>query len=424
LSEPETVVLSVPAGRVLPGPRDERLYVIRPLGKQLPYGLATTAYGKPFIYLPPWDGPVAPPAMPDAAGHLDQVPPGTPAFELAHLYGTVRFVLDLWEHYLQRPIAWHFQRDYAQLELVLLPALDNATAGYGFMEVGSYVTSDGASLPFSLNFDVLAHEVGHFVLYHLIGLPRLESIHGEFLGFHESAADLVALISALHFDSVVEECLEASRGNLYAFNELNRFAEISEHDQIRMASNSVKLSDFAAGWTDEHDLSLPLTGAVFDMLVDMFVTGLVERGLIPPAVRPVLDRLEHAPEHADAVQAVFDQAYGGHDEVFKEALLLARDALARILTETWQRLTPDEIDFKTVGVTMLAVDRQLSASRHQDSIAECLAWRAIGDAIVGPALADPAGGSHAFSARTVVPEHRHALPRLSYRERWLAARRR
>ena len=36
----------------------------------------------------------------------------------------------------------------------LLRALENATAGYGFMELGAHVTGPGSSLPFSLNFDI------------------------------------------------------------------------------------------------------------------------------------------------------------------------------------------------------------------------------------------------------------------------------
>jgi hypothetical protein len=37
-----------------------------------------------------------------------------------------------------------------------------------------------------------------------------------------------------------------------------RFAELACNEQIRLASNAVKLSAFADGWDDEHDLSQPL----------------------------------------------------------------------------------------------------------------------------------------------------------------------
>ena len=87
---------------------------------------------------------------------------------------------------------------YDRLEIVLLRALDNATAGYGFMELGSDVV-DGELQLFSLNFDIIAHEMGHLVLYSEVGLPDLDAIEGEFFGFHGSGADLVALITSLHF---------------------------------------------------------------------------------------------------------------------------------------------------------------------------------------------------------------------------------
>ena len=68
------------------------------------------------------------------------------------------------------------------------------------------------------------------------------------------------------------------------------------------------------------------------------------------------------------------------------------------------------------------MDRELSGGRYRQAIINSLLWRDIGSAAVGPRLAPPDAESHARSARTLVPEHRHALPPLSYRERWEIAR--
>ena len=157
------------------------------------------------------------------------------------------------------------------------------------MELGSQV-ADGKRQLFSLNFDIIAHEMGHLILYSQIGLPDLDALQGEFFGFHESGADLVALITVLHFNSVVDHLLESTRGNLYTFNELNRFAELSPNQQIRIAGNATKMSAFAAGWTDEHDLSEPLTGAFFDLFVDLFHDNLVQWGVISTEVEGLMDR--------------------------------------------------------------------------------------------------------------------------------------
>ena len=166
----------------------------------------------------------------------------TPEFAEAHVFGTVRFVLDIWERYFGRPIEWHFARDYRQLEIVILPQIDNAYAGYGFMEIGAHPRPTGALVPYALNFDVMAHELGHLILYSTIGVPSPRRQRGEYYGFQESGADTTALIAALHFESLIAHLLEETRGNLYVFNELDRFAELSPHDQIRLASNDVKLS--------------------------------------------------------------------------------------------------------------------------------------------------------------------------------------
>jgi hypothetical protein len=268
--EPETVWVSPPVGTVGPGPSDERMYVIDPIDKQFSYGVHPDRRGSTFLYLPPWQGPIRPPAEPGRAGHFDHLKPGTRAFEAAHLYGVVRRVLDIWEDYFKRPIPWHFREDYDRLEMLMLPHWDNAQAGYGFLEVGTETMETGEAFSFALNFDTLAHETGHSIIYAMVGVPTLETEEGEYFGFHESAADLVALLSVLHFESVVDHLMATTKGNLYTFNELNRFAELSQTTQIRIASNDLKLSQFAAGWTDEHLLAQPLTGAMFDILVDVF----------------------------------------------------------------------------------------------------------------------------------------------------------
>ena len=100
----------------------------------------------------------------------------------------------------------------------------------------------------------------------------------------------------------------------------------------------------------------------------------------------------------------------------------ARDYLGVALAETWTRLSPDHLRYAHVGKILIEVDRELSGGRHRRAILNSLRWRDIGSAVVGPRLARPGADSHAFSARTLVPEHRHELPRLSYRERWEIAR--
>ena len=419
--EPETVWVSSPAGSIGPGPADDRMYVITPLEEKPAYGVSETPYGSSRFFFPPWTGPVAAPALPDEQGHFDYLAPGTQAFEAAHVFGCIRFVLDVWEGYFGRVIPWHFRKDLDRLEITLIPAYDNAQAGFGFLELGSYFL-EGRGLPFTLNFDIIAHEVGHLIIGSEVGPPTDRTAQSEYFGFHEAIADLVALAAAAQFDSVIDPLLERTSGNLYLLNRLNRIGELTDNKEIRIASNGVHLSAFADGWVDEHDLSLPLSGAMFDILVDVFHEILLARRLIGPEVEDLADQVERLPECQALIQARFDQAYPRDPDGFKEALLEARDYLGFALAGTLQRLSPDYLNYDDVARALLEVDRHLSGGDFARLIVRNFELRGIGSVEVGPRLASPGEKSHAFSARSVVPDLKIRRAPSSYRERMALAR--
>lgn len=395
------------------------MYTIFPLDKR-PYGNAVGPYGTPYLNLPPWTGPVLPPALPDPEGHFDHLEPGTPQFEAAHLFGSVRFALDVWETYFGRPIGWHFAPRYDRLELAPLRGYDNAQAGYGYIEMGEHLTAQGA-VSHGLNFDIIAHELGHLILYQEIGQPTASDAGGEYYGFHESAADLVGLLASMHFDSVIDPLLANTRGNLYTFNRLNRIGEVSDHDQIRLASNDIGLAEFAHGWDGEHHLSLPLTGAMFDILVDIFHENLLEDGLISPEVEELADQVERQPAYDGLIQSLFDEAYDRNPPGFRRALLAARDTLGSYLAATWPRLSPLRLTYAGVAATLIAVDGERSGGRYERLMRQNFALRDIGRVEVGPRLGPPAADSHAHSSRTATPAHTARMPTMSYREQWLVA---
>jgi hypothetical protein len=245
------------------------MYVIDAVGKNVPYD---------YPYLPPYQGPHRPPVPPGPDGHFDHFEPGSREFMPAHMYGTLRFVLDVWERYFGGEIPWHFANDYPRLELIPRVIWNNAHCGYGFIEAGDARLGAPDPQPFCLNFDVLAHELGHAFLYSLLGVPPAGRVSAEYVAFHESAADCVAMIAVLHFDSVVDRLLHATRGNIYLPNELNRIGELSETKQLRLASQSLTLDDIPdlrtpvamLSYPQIHTMGLPLTGAVFDTLVEVF----------------------------------------------------------------------------------------------------------------------------------------------------------
>jgi hypothetical protein len=416
---PEVVAVATRPGAVGPGPSDGRMYVVHPLGKTVAYGAAAHPGGRPVLVLPPWRGLTATPAAPGPDGHFDHLDLASPGFEAAHIFGSVAFVMDIWQSYAGLAIPWHFAAAYTRLEISILPDLDNAHAGYGYLEIGAH-HDDEAVQPYGLNFDVVAHETGHLIIYSLVGVPRPAAAAGEYFGFHESAADMAALIAALHFDRHVDRLLETTRGNLYTFNELNRFAELSDSTQIRLASNTATMMDFAAGWSDEHALSQPLTGALFDILVDMFQDELVRTGVIGADLADLSRRLAGDAEAAALLQPAFDAAYAARPEAFRAALLEARDVLGFTLAETWKRLPADFFSYGHVAATLLAVESARTGGLFRRAFNESFAWRGIGRVPSGPRLEPPRPDSHTHSARTLVPERVAAPPPLARRRPRLA----
>ena len=402
-SEPEIVTVSSPTGSVGPGPSDDRMYAIHPVGKELQYGFHTSDGGDPFMYLPSWRGDIVAPALPDEGGHFDHLMPGTPQFETAHLFGTARFALDVWECYFGRPIQWHFADDYERLELSVLPTLANAIIGWGFLETGVVRSKEGVPRAFSMNFDVIAHEVGHAIVYSEVGLPDPETDNAEYFGFHESAADLVALLASLHFDSVTDTILRRTSGNLYTVNKLTRFAELDDNEQIRLAANDSVMSEFAAGWSKEHDLAQPLTGAVFDILVDIFHENLLDRGLIPPDMEDLSDRLEGDPDYGAVLQHDFDVLFAQNPDGFKMALLDARDFMGTMLADAWRLLRADTLTYVGVGEALKTIDGQMTGGQFQRIIEGNFRIREIGRFVPGPRQPKKGAVSHVHSARTMVP---------------------
>ena len=330
-SQPEIVIVSSPRGSVAAGPSDDRMFVVEPVGKKWPYGMNRAPLGTPFIYLPQWTGPRLAPALPDENGNFDYLTPDMPGFEAAHAFGCVRFTLDVWENYLGRPLDWHFSERFEKLEISILPHWNNAQFGYGFLEIGSQFEPDGRVLPFTLDFDVIAHEVGHAIIYSVLGVPLPNAEFPEYEGFQEAFSDCVSLIAAMHFPSVIDQVLDETRGNLYLSNRIARFSEFPGQRQIRTANNTRTMDEFVDGFKNEHDLSEPLTGAIFDILADIFHESLVERGLISPEVEELAEMVEFGGAESAELQDAFDRAYADDSDGFVEALVDARDIVGTYL---------------------------------------------------------------------------------------------
>ena len=368
---PEEVTVSVPPDKIQPGPGDDRMFVVDAVNK-LPYS--------DFFRLP-YTGTKNPPVPPGPDGHFTHLAPGTREFSIATMYATVRRALDIWEDYFGHHIEWHFESDFAKLELIPLIEWDNAQSGYGFLEFGFGRKPMGGidhSRPYCENFDVLVHEFGHSIVFSQVGVPSNPSDPAiDYGGLHEASGDLTAIVSVLHFNTVVDRLLDRTRGNLFTVNELDRVGELSADRHIRVAFNDLRMTDVG---NEPHERSLPLTGGVFDILVEVFQKELVAKNLISPdlATRSTLGPGRF--QDLEEMQGEFDEAYQGKQKEFKTALLVARDYLGRLLAKTWGSLRPPNfLTYHDVLRALLRADRdpRVSGGKHQDTIRACFAWRGI-----------------------------------------------
>jgi hypothetical protein len=375
-AEPELITVSVPPDQIQDGPADGRMFVVDALNK-LPYSQ---------FFRPPYIGPRNPAVRRGPGGHFDHLDPNSREFSCATMYATVRRVLDIWEDYFRHRIEWQFESDFARLEMIPLIEWNNAQSGYGFLEFGYGRNVNGAidhTRPYCENFDVLAHELGHSIIFSEVGVPSSVADEAiDYGGMHESAGDLVAIVATLHFHSVVDYLLGATHGNLFTVNELDRVGELSQSREIRRAFNSLRMSDVG---DEPHARSQPLTGGIFDIMVEVFQKQLVAQGLITQALA---DRSTQGPgpgrdQDLQAVQEAFDAAYAGNEAGFNEALLQARDYLGRLLALTWGGMNPNFLTYHDILRRLLRADRLLAEEaglaepENQETIRSCFAWREI-----------------------------------------------
>ena len=116
-SKPELVWISAAPDTILPGPQNDRMYVVEPLGHKDPYQ---------YPYLPPFAGPRRPPTEPGPDRHWDHIRPDDPALLGEHLFGCIARVMDVWEGYLGHRVRWHFADSYERLEIIPFVEWDNA----------------------------------------------------------------------------------------------------------------------------------------------------------------------------------------------------------------------------------------------------------------------------------------------------------
>ncbi len=365
---PETVRISVNPQLMEPGPADSRMYVLDPVEK-IPYGPSTRrqSYG----------GRVNSPVRPGPDGHFDHLAPDTREFSCAAMYANARRILDIWEDYTGREIAWPFTLEFSRLELIPLTNWDNAQSGWGYLEFGYPRTSWGGmdrTRPYGENFCMVAREIAYFIILSEVGIPGMSGKSSQYNGFLRSSIDIATIVSLLHFQKVLDHVLDSSAGNIFSINELNRLGDLAQSQLFRAAFNYERMSTVGES---SYEMSLPLTGAVFDIMVEVYKRELVNAQLIDQNLADRADVSKSWVSDEYAVQTDFDIAYINAKPEFKTAFCMARDYLGSLLARAWSAMYPNDLSYHEVGRHLLFADSFVSGGRYQDVIRACFGWREI-----------------------------------------------
>ncbi len=123
------------------------------------------------------------------------------------------------------------------------------------------------------SFDIVAHEAGHSILDGLkpgwIGVSGNPPQTG---GLHESFGDLTAIFLALSQLDLVEAVIAITKSNLHNKIFISDVAEefglaLGRPNGLRNADNNLKLSEVG---NEVHAISQVFTGAIYDILADIF----------------------------------------------------------------------------------------------------------------------------------------------------------
>jgi hypothetical protein len=295
-------------GLVLDGPRDARI-----------------AYGEPGI------APVSPNVFGDFV-----TAPDTPQFDAVHTYAVVRQTLTMYQRALADgsddsplPWQWNSSADLAPLAVFPygLPNVMNAfySRAQCCLKFGDFVPTGQQQRVYTCrSLDIVAHETAHAVLDGLKPDWLLADNPPQTGGLHEAFGDLTAIFLSLSQLDLCEAIVAQTKARLHDKTFLADIAEefglaLGRANGLRNADNDITLSQ--AG-TQVHAISQVFTGAVYDILADLFAferdptqrdcaavlhqVGAYLRGLL---LRALLAAPDHGASYADVVNAMLRLAH-------------------------------------------------------------------------------------------------------------------
>ncbi|WP_426105609.1 hypothetical protein [Massilia sp. TSP1-1-2] len=290
-------------GLVLDGPRDARIM-----------------FGQPGIT----------PVSPNAFGDFVTMP-DTPQFDAVHTYAVVRQTLTMYQRALADgsddtplPWQWNSSADVAPIDIFPygLPNVMNAfySRSQCCLKFGDFIPGGQAERVFTCrSFDIVSHETGHAVLDGLKPEWLLADNPPQTGGLHEAFGDLTAIFLCLSQLDQCEAIVAQTKARLHDKTFLADIAEefglaLGRSNGLRNADNDITLSQ--AG-NEVHAISQVFTGAVYDILADLFafernpalrdcaaVLHEVAAYLRSALLRALIAAPDHAATYADVVNAM------------------------------------------------------------------------------------------------------------------------
>lgn len=153
-----------------------------------------------------------------------------PRMDATNTFYVAHKTLEMSENYAGRDLPWSFTEELGREEMLVRPHA-------GGSAMNAFYTSEGGSINFfhykdeqngyhrtSLHSDVVAHETGHAILDAMRPV-YMESLSVPAGGYHEAFGDMVAMLKALHEETVVDALFTETRGDISNSNVASRIAE-------------------------------------------------------------------------------------------------------------------------------------------------------------------------------------------------------
>ncbi len=209
-----------------------------------------------------------------------------------NVYGTAKIVINTFHDSLKRigkPADHSRVYDKGHLRIIINNYYHEKEDNFEDLLIGYFKNTntiylndlylEGFDMLCSRSFDIIAHEVGHYLLYQLF--PNLDKSRHDVQkeAFKEAFSDLVMFFSLLSQDDVCELTIESTQEFMAPDSEDNFISRIGEqyshhlYEHYQGVRNLIVKSNynhFLEHTDDHYEQSLSFSGAIYNSCIDIF----------------------------------------------------------------------------------------------------------------------------------------------------------